>query len=47
MQNEHEFKNYQLRKKFIFWQLVTKIINFAVIRQSNGIFTQKEKKRAF
>ena len=32
MQNDCEFKKYQLWKKFIFQQLVSKIANFADIR---------------
>ena len=39
-QNHRGFKNYQFRKKFIFWQLVAKISNFADIRQNN-VFMQK------
>ena len=45
MQNEHEFKSYQLRKKFIFRQLVTKIVNFVVIRRNNSVLTQKRKRK--
>ena len=47
MQNEHEFNNYQLREKFIFRQLLMKIVNFAVIKQNKSVFTQKKEKRAF
>ena len=43
MQSDHEFKKYQLWKKYIFWQLGTKIANFADIWQNNSVFTQKKK----
>ena len=47
-QNEHEFKNYQLQKKLIFWHLGTKIVNFAYIL---GLITEylckKKKKIAY
>ena len=45
MQNEHKFQNYQLQKKFIFRQLVKKIVNFADIRQNNSVFMEKKKKK--
>ena len=37
MQNEHGFKRYHLWKKFIFWQLVTKITNFANNRSNKCV----------
>ena len=43
-QNDHGFKKYQLQKKLIFWQLLTKFANFADIRRNNSIFTQLKKK---
>ena len=46
MQNDHGFNKYQLQKKFIFWQFVAKIANFADIR-NNSTFMQKEKKHVF
>ena len=45
MQNDREFKKYQLQKKFVFWQLGMKITNFANIRRNNSIFTQKKEKK--
>ena len=42
MLNDHEFKKYQLQKKFIFWQLVTEITNFADIWCNNNVFMQNE-----
>ena len=43
--NDYGFKKYQLRKKFIFWQLVAKIANFTDIRQNNSIFAKKKKEK--
>ena len=40
MQNDHQFKKYQLLRKFIFQQLVAKIANFVYIRQNKSIFTK-------
>ena len=44
MQNDREFKKYQLPKKFRFQQLVVRIANFADTRRNNRVFTQKKKK---
>ena len=38
MRNNREFKKYELRKKSIFWQLDTKIANFADVRRNNSVF---------
>ena len=46
-QNDHGFKKYLLRKKFVFLQLVTKIAYFAYIRPNNSIFMQKKKNTHF
>ena len=45
MQNSCGFNKYQLWKKFIFWQLVAKILNCADIRQNNSSFTHTHTKR--
>ena len=37
--NDRGFKKYQLHKKFIYRQLISKIGNFDDIRQNNSVFT--------
>ena len=45
-QNGRGFKKYQLRKKFIFRQIVTKITNFPILGEITYLREEK-KKRAF
>ena len=41
MQNDRGFKKYQLQIKFIFQQLVSKIINFVDIRRNGNVCVKK------
>ena len=48
MQNNREFKKYELQKKSIFQQLDKKISNFAGIRRNNkSIYAEEKKNCAF
>ena len=40
-----DLKNLNYGKKFIFVQIVAKIVNFFDIRWNNMVFTQKKKKK--
>ena len=46
VQDDRAFKKYLLRKKFLFWQVVVKLANFAKIRQNNNLFKKKKKKKS-
>ena len=47
MQNDGEFKKYQLHKKFMLQQLVAKVANFANIRGNNRVLMERKKNAHF
>ena len=43
IQNNGGFEKYQLQKKFIFWQLVMKIENFAILGKITACLRKRKK----